>query len=74
MFLLLLKGERNLMERDDPPVVIPLLDQDMSFGTNPRKPGVQIGAADEENSNAALAHNPPILAGDRQEPLVAREG
>ena len=71
--LLLLIADGDLVEGDDPPEVIPLLDQDVVAAPVPGRQAVEVVAADQQHADAALADDLAVLAGDRQQPGLARE-
>ena len=50
-----LEAERDLVERDDPPEVVPLLDQDVLAAPVPGRQAVEVVAADQQHPDAALA-------------------
>src|SRR5579883_1009968 len=71
--LFLLEAERDLVEGDDPPVVIPRLDQDVLAAPVPGGQALEVVAADQQHADAALADDLPVFAGQRQEPRIAPE-
>src|SRR5262245_7631786 len=66
----LLETKRNLVKRDDSPVVIALLDQNMLAAPFPGSQALDVAAPNQEHPDAALTHHLAVLAGHHQEPRL----
>src|SRR5262249_55229841 len=71
--LFLLEAERDLVKGDDPPEVVPRLDQEVLAAPVPGGQALEVVAADQQDADAALADDLPVFAGHRQEPRLAAE-
>ena len=68
-----LKAAGDLVERDDSPEVVPHLDLDAIAAPVPGSQAIEIGCADEQHANTALADDLAVLARHRHEPLIPPE-